>query len=118
MSQDDGSIVPSYTTESGKLENSLYLSLDRTEMVPKILFAFKKEVQSKNLPISRLSHLFRLRNDAVHFKASSTESKRPTREELIGIWREVGLLLEVVEGNPTRQDMEALADDVSSKRFR
>ena len=86
-------------------------------MIPKILFAFKDEILSKQLPISRLKHLFRLRNQAVHFKASSAKSIRPTVEELLGIWREVAQLLELVEGEPTQQQTNELAGVVAGKWF-
>jgi hypothetical protein len=76
--------------EASKLENHLYASLDRAEVIPKILFAFKNEIESKVLPTSRLVNLFRLRNQAVHFKASNIDLIKPTIEELLGIWKEVG----------------------------
>ncbi len=106
-----------FLKESGKLENHHYSSLDRTEVIPKILFAFKDEILSKQLSISCLKRLFRLRNQAVHFKASSARSIKPTVEELLGIWREVARLLEFVEGEPTQQQVNELADAVASKWF-
>ncbi|HKZ03803.1 MAG TPA: hypothetical protein VJ180_16285 [Pyrinomonadaceae bacterium] len=103
--------------ESGKLENHLFSSLDRTEVIPKILFALKDEVQTHRLPTSRLVHLIRLRNQAVHFKASSAEPIGPTVEELLGIWKDVGQLLELVKGSPTRQDLNRLVKLVQAKWF-
>ena len=103
--------------ESGKLEDHLFAGLDRAEVIPKILFAFKDEIQSKRLPTSRLVNLFKRRNQAVHFKASSTESVQPTVEELLGIWREAGQLFDIMEGTPTRQEISDLADGVASKWF-
>lgn len=106
-----------YLRESGLLEDHLYASLDRTEVIPKILFAFKSEVQSKKLPTGRLVNLFRLRNQAVHFKASSAESIKLTVEDLLGIWHDVGLLLELVEGRPTQQEIGDLANSIARKWF-
>jgi hypothetical protein len=106
-----------FLRESEKLAAHHYASLDRTETIPKILFAFKDEILSKQFSTSRLKHLFRLRNQAVHFKASSARSIRPTVEELLGIWREVAQLLELVEGEPTQQQINELADAVASKWF-
>jgi glycerophosphoryl diester phosphodiesterase len=103
--------------EAGTLESHFYTNLDRTEVIPKILFAFKAEIQSKQLATSRLVHLFRLRNQAVHFKASSTESLKPTVEELLGIWQEMGPLLELVNGAPTRQELTNLVNRVASTWF-
>jgi len=104
-------------TESGQLEPHHYASLDRTEVIPKVLFAFKDEVLSKQLPISNLKRLFRLRNQAVHFKASTARSIKPTVERLLCIWSEVGQLFELVEGEPTQQLVSELAHAVASKWF-
>lgn len=106
-----------FLRESGKLEGHLYASLDRTEVIPKVLFTFKDEVLSKQLLIGNLKHLFRLRNHAVHFKASRAKSIRPTAEELLGIWREVAQLLELVEGEPTQQQINELVNAVTGKWF-
>ena len=106
-----------FMREAGTLESHLYTSLDRTEVIPKILFAFKAEIQSKQLSTSRLVHLFRLRNQAVHFKASSAESIKPTVEELLGIWQEMGLLLALVDGTPTRQELNNLVNRVANVWF-
>jgi hypothetical protein len=104
-----------YMRESGRLEDHLYASLDRTEVVPKILFAFKDEVQSGKLPTGRIVNLFRLRNQAVHFKASTANSMSLTPKDLLDIWREVGQLLEFVEGRPTQIELCNLADEVKTK---
>jgi hypothetical protein len=106
-----------FMREAGTLESHLYSNLDRTEVVPKILFAFKAEIQSKQLSTSRLVHLFRLRNQAVHFKASSAESIKPTVEELLGIWQEMGPFLELVNGAPTRQELTNLVSRVANTWF-
>lgn len=103
--------------ESGKLEEHHYANLDRAGVIPKILFAFKEEILSRKLPISRLQYLFRLRNQAVHFKASSAKSVKPTVEDLLGTWHEVAQLFELVEGEPAKQDIEELVNRVSAKWF-
>ena len=103
--------------ESGQLENHHYTSLDRTEVLPKVLFAFKEEILGKKLPISRLKYLYKLRNQAVHFKASSAHSIEPTVEDLLETWRDVGQLFALVEGEPSQQQISQLAQRVSDRWF-
>lgn len=103
--------------ESGQLEMHHYTGLDRTGVLPKTLFAFKEEILGKRLPISRLKYLYRLRNQAVHFKASSADSIKPTVEDLLETWRDIGQLFELVEGEPTQQRINELAQWVSDKWF-
>lgn len=79
--------------EAGYIENHHFDNLEKAGAISKILFAFEEDIHSKRLQVSRLKHLFRLRNKAVHYKASSTKTVRVTVEELIGIWREIGDLL-------------------------
>lgn len=103
--------------ESGKIEYPLYASLDKTEVIPKVLFAFKEQVVSKQLPISNIRHLFRLRNKAVHFKAATAQAVGPTVERLLCIWREVGQLFALVEGEPTEQQVDGLSGAIAQKWF-
>ncbi len=103
--------------QSGVIEDYHYNGLDRTEVLPKLLFAFKEDVLSKRLQVSRLRHLFRLRNEAVHYKASSTKAVRVTVEELIGIWREVGQLLTIAADTDMQQEFESKSKDIIDKLF-
>jgi hypothetical protein len=103
--------------ESGDLENHHYTSLDRTEVLPKVLFAFKDEILGKKLPIDRLKYLYKLRNQAVHFKASSAHSIEPTVEDLSEMWRNVGQLFRLIEGELSQQQVDRLARRVSDKWF-
>lgn len=103
--------------ESDLLDPSVFSSLDRTEVMPKLLFAFKDEFLSKSLRVDRLRNLFRLRNQAVHFKASSASSVQPTVEELLGIWDQLKKVLDLIEGVPTPQYVSELADRVTDKWF-
>lgn len=101
--------------ESNKLITHHYDSLDRTELLPKILFIFKDEIITKKLYTTRLKHLIKLRNEAVHFKASSVDRLTVTSEELLGIWNEVGDFFELVEGQPTKELMSQLTKEFINK---
>ena len=97
--------------ESGQLDSHHYASLDRVELLPKILFAFKEQVSTKRLSTSNLKYLISLRNNAVHFKETSIDSIAPTAEELLRIWREVGQLFSFIEGEPTQTEVGGYADE-------
>jgi hypothetical protein len=104
--------------ESGALDPQHYNSLDKTELLPKVLFVFKDEVTSGELSTTCLRYLVRLRNNAVHFKASSVGSIQPTAEQLIGIWREIGQLFDLTEGSPTKEELDEAAEVFTSKWIR
>jgi hypothetical protein len=95
--------------EAGQLEQHLYQSLDRAEMLPKIMFAFKEEITTGKLRTTNIKHLITLRNHAVHFKESSINAIEPTSEDLLRIWREVAQLFSFIEGDPTAQEVLTLA---------
>ncbi len=101
--------------EVGELDTHYYISLDKAEVLPKVLFAFKEEIMSGRLTTSRLRHLISLRNNAVHFKASSVDEVAPTAEELLGIWREVGQLFGLIDGEPTLEQINQRANEFESK---
>jgi len=101
--------------ESGKLENHLYNSLDKAELLPKVLFAFKDEILSRKMSVSRLRHLVTLRNNAVHYKEASVDAVTPSGEELLGIWHEVSDLFGRIEGEPPREQVELWSKEFENK---
>ncbi len=101
--------------EIGELDPAHYNSLDRIELLPKILFLFKDEIRSKKLPISAVRHLATLRNGAVHFKGTSIEESAPSVEQLLGMWREVGVLFSLIEGEPTQAQMQEYTEEFTAQ---
>jgi hypothetical protein len=101
--------------ESGKLTPDHYIMLDRTEVLPKILFSFKDEIAAKKLHVSRLKYLVSLRNQAVHFRTSSADALAPTCEDLLEVWREVGTVFSLVEGEPTKEDVNELIKEFKNR---
>jgi len=115
-----------YMRKSGGIEEQHYVNLDRTEVISKILFVFKDEVLSRKLSVSRIKHLFRLRNQAVHYKDTSTQSISITVEELLGIWQEIHHLLnftnlgsyeklDFANGRPTQEQFDRKVNTVTNK---
>lgn len=101
--------------EMGRLENYLYNSLDKSELLPKVLFAFKDEILSKTMSVTRLRHLVSLRNNAVHYKEASVDAVTSSGEELLGIWREVSDLVSRVEGEPSKEQVELWSREFENK---
>ncbi|MBI9073472.1 MAG: hypothetical protein JEY94_17855 [Melioribacteraceae bacterium] len=91
--------------ESGEIENSIFKSLDRSEVLSKLMFIFKDQILNKSLKIDRIKHLVSLRNQAVHYKASSTKSIDLSIEDLLCIWEQIGELLELVDGHLGKADI-------------
>lgn len=100
-----------FLRETGKLEDQHYLALDRTEALPKLLFAFKEEIAARKLETSRLRYLFSLRNKAVHFRPATADSIVPMAEDLMSIWREVGRLFGLMRGEPTQKQVNEYASE-------
>ncbi|AFY71578.1 hypothetical protein Pse7367_3338 [Thalassoporum mexicanum PCC 7367] len=103
--------------DSGKLQKVHYNSIDRIELVPKILFLFKKEILDCQINITRIKQLIKLRNKAVHFKHDSRESIAPSVEELLGIWDEFGQIMALVDGEPTQELVLEYKDAMIEKWF-
>lgn len=101
--------------ESGSLPNDHYLMLDRTEILPKVLYCFKEDIARKKVHISRLKYLVSLRNQAVHFRTSSAGALLPTCQDLLEVWREIGAIFGKIEGEPTEQDVNDLVNEFSGK---
>lgn len=104
--------------ESGKLTPDHYKMLDRTEVLPKILFSFKEEIDKKKLHVSRLKYLVSLRNQAVHFRTTSADALVPTCQDLLEVWREVGTVFSLIEGEPSKKDVDELVKQFKSKWVR
>jgi len=101
--------------EEGKIDDSHYAIMERSETLSKILFCFKDEILNNKLSTSQLKYLFKLRNHAVHFKASGSDKVTPTVEELLQIWKNVGDLFKLIEGEPTEKDVAGYMDSVVSR---
>lgn len=94
--------------EAGRLDGNVYQSLDRARLISKIAYAFKGEISSGGFKIDRFKHLNSLRNAAVHYGTESRDRLMPTVMDLIYIWRNVGDLLDLVGGEPTKEELEKL----------
>jgi hypothetical protein len=101
--------------ESGKLANEHYLMLDRTEVLPKLLYCFKEEIDEKKLHLSRLRYLVSLRNQAVHFRTSNADELIPTCQDLVGVLREIGSIFSLIEGEPTKEEVDHLVKGFKDK---
>jgi hypothetical protein len=101
--------------ESGNLRPDHYKMLDRTEVLPKVLFSFKEQIDKKKLHVSRLKYLVSLRNQAVHFRTTSADALVPTCQDLLDVWREVGAVFSLIEGEPSKKVVDELIKQFKSK---
>jgi hypothetical protein len=106
-----------FLRETGELTPELYKSIDRAEVLPKIMYSFKKEIKSKKLHVSRIRKFISLRNKAVHFKKDGTNKISMTAEELILTWEDIGKLLALCPGEPTTEQLQVFIDDFKNKWF-
>jgi hypothetical protein len=95
--------------EDGMIDGGHFNSLDRVELLPKILFVFKSEVMSKKLSTSRLKQLIGVRNASVHYKEASVGSQLLAIDELLAIWQNVSQVLGLVQGDPSPAYIDDLA---------
>lgn len=101
--------------ESDKLSPDHYKMLDRTEVLPKILFSFKEQIDKKKLHVSRLKYLVSLRNQAVHFRTTSADALVPTFQDLLDVWREVGTVFSLIKGEPSKKVVDELVKQFKLK---
>jgi hypothetical protein len=99
-----------FLREVGQLTPDLYRSIDRAELMPKLLFCFKEEIVSKKIRVSRIRQLVSFRNNSVHYRIDSPDALKPSHEDLIEIWRELGEVLALTTGEPTQDDIRSYAD--------
>lgn len=96
--------------ESDELSPDHFRSVDRAELMPKLLFCFKEQILSKRLHISSIKQLVSLRNKAVHYRVDDFESLSLSVENMLCIWRELGGILAQTTGEPTKADIDAQAN--------
>jgi hypothetical protein len=94
--------------EAGRLDEGVYQSMDRARLLSKMAYVFKEEISSGEFRLDRFKHLNTLRNAAVHYRSESRDRLMPTVKELTYIWRNVGEMLELLGGEPTKEELEEL----------
>jgi hypothetical protein len=104
--------------ESNELSPDLFKSVDRAELMPKLLFCFKEQILARNLHISRIKQLVSLRNKAVHYRVDEFGSLSLNVGDMIGIWRELGGILALTRGEPTQEDIQRLSEDFANRWVR
>jgi hypothetical protein len=100
-----------FLRESGELAANLYESIDRAELMPKLLFCFKEEILGKRLHVTGIRRLVRLRNKAVHYRLDSPGALIPSSQDLVEIWREFGDVLAHTSGEPTQDDIGSCSQE-------
>lgn len=104
-----------FLRESQQLANEHYESIDRAELMPKLLFCFKEQIVAKTLHINRIKQLVSMRNKAVHYRVDSPEALQPSVEDLIGIWSQLSQVFDLTHGEPNQNDVQELADEFVAK---
>ena len=97
--------------ESGELSPDHFKSVDRAELMPKLLFCFKEQILSRRLSVSRIKQLVSLRNKAVHYRVDEFSSLSLKVIDMIGIWQEFGGILALTSGEPTQDDIQGFAGE-------
>jgi hypothetical protein len=104
--------------ESNQLSSDHFKSIDRAELMPKLLFCFKEQILSRSLHVSRIKQLVSLRNKAVHYRVDEFGSLSLNVGDVIGIWRELGEIFALTTGEPTQEDIQGLMDDFVNRWVR
>jgi len=100
-----------FLRESNKLSPDHFISIDRAEIMPKLLFCFKEDILQKNLHISRIKRLVSLRNKAVQYRVEEFDSLSLHIEDMIGIWHELAQIFALISGEPTSNDIQNMIED-------
>ena len=94
--------------EAGRLDDGVYQSLDRARLLSKMVYVFKEEISSGEFRMDRFKHLNTLRNAAVHYRSESRDRLMPSVKDLTYIWKHVCEILELLGGEPTKEELEEL----------
>jgi hypothetical protein len=96
--------------ESNELSPDHFKSVDRAELMPKLLFCFKEQILSRSLHVSRIKQLVSLRNKAVHYRVDGFRSLSLNVGDMLGIWRELGGIFAQTTGEPSKGNIEVLTN--------
>jgi len=81
---------------TGKLDDFNYLTLERAQIMNRLIYIFKTELESKKLNLDRVSNLMGLRNKAVHYTPENAKNFKIKLEQLFEIWKQLIRLLELM----------------------
>ncbi|MEL6929846.1 MAG: hypothetical protein AAFO95_14560, partial [Cyanobacteria bacterium J06600_6] len=98
-----------------KIESFHYQSIDRSELMPKLMFCFKEEIVNKNIDISRIRELVKFRNSAIHYRIETPKKLKISTEDLIGIWSQIASIFSLIKGEPTEHYIKELENDFVDK---
>jgi hypothetical protein len=104
-------VIKIYSQLNPNLRNVGYNSLDRSDLMSKILFCFKEEIFMKIIHLDRVKQLISMRNSAVHYRVNSPEALQPSIEDLIGIWNQLSEVFNLTYGEPNKNQVQELAND-------
>jgi|GEM_PF-1159331 len=104
-----------FLRESKQIESFLYKSIDRSELMPKLMFCFKEKIVNKDIDISRIRQLVSFRNSAIHYRIDTPETLKMSTEDLVGIWNQMASIFSLIKGEPTEYYIQELATDFLDK---
>ncbi|MGB0560275.1 MAG: hypothetical protein ACPGVO_00530 [Spirulinaceae cyanobacterium] len=97
-----------FLKETGQLPPEHYNMIDRSEIMPKLLFCFKDQISDGVIKINRIKQLVSMRNRSVHYRTDSYIALNPSIEDLIGIWNQVGSVFSLIPGEPSEEYLQYL----------
>lgn len=104
-----------FLRESNQLEPFHYNCVDRSELMPKLMFCFKEQIINKDIDISRIKQLVSFRNKSIHYRIDTPEFLQVSTEDLISIWNQVGNIFALIDGEPTELHIEELIKDFTER---
>lgn len=97
-----------FLKETNKLSDAHYNYIDRSEIMPKLLFCFKEEILEEKIKIDRIKQLVSMRNNSVHYRISSPKALQPSIEDVLGIWNQIETIFFLVPGEPSTDYLKYL----------
>ncbi len=99
----------------GEIRGSVHQALDSANLLPKLLYLLKEDFSAGRLHFGNLKCLSRLRNKAVHYKADSRSSLSAKIKTLLDVNREIGKLLDAIEGEPTGDYLRSWLSELETR---
>jgi len=89
-----------------ELDDFRFSILDDAAVLNKLIYCFRDELDAKTMTLDKIKHLFKLRNLAVHYNISNAKKFSATIEDLIGIWRDVSKITNVLQKKENVLDVD------------
>ncbi len=94
-----------FLSMTGKLDDFNYKTLERAQIMNRLIYIFKGELETDKLHLDRVANLIGLRNKAVHYTPENAKNFKTKLEQLLEIWKQLIKLLQIMHNRELFNEM-------------